>query len=177
MPNFIKRNWNGEEKLWKVFWIWNFLVLNILDSLSLMIWIPAFFPIGLYWVAMKDPHLSVSYSLGFSEILFALIGACCSILMLAYSIWALVSLWRSAFNCSKRFYGYLARSWIIIQLCFAIVFPILGTIYPDSIFDCDDDIIIETPRDNPQQLTSQPSGTARAGGLSINRGDLNINHF
>ena len=138
----------------------------------MMICIPAFFPIVFYWAAKKDPQVTVNFSLGFSEILFALIGVCCVVLMLAYSIWAFVSLWRSAFNCSKRFYGYLARSWIIIQLCIAIVFPILGTVYPESIFNCDDDIIIETSKNNSTAVNNSAQRIARAG-FVVQLGGLN----
>ena len=144
MIEFIQRIWNGKEKLWKVFWIWNFLIFNIFDVLAVLIFFVAIFPAQMYWVAQNDPSVSVSYSFTFIDMSFAILGFCFILFMLAYTVWALVALWRSAFNSSKRAYGYLARSWVIIQLCYVIIFPIIGTIYPDSIFDSEDEMILES---------------------------------
>ena len=144
MLKSIKNSWNGNEKLWKVFWIWNFLLLNIFDVLAVIIFFMAIFPVQFYWVARNDPSVSVGYPLTAAKISFALFGVCFLIFILAYTVWALVSLWCSAFNSSRRIYGYLARFWVIVQLCFAIVFPMLGSIYPDSIFNIEDDITIES---------------------------------
>ena len=144
MIEFINRIWGGKEKLWKVFGIWNFLIFNIFDVLAVLIFFVAIFPVQVHWFAQNDPSISVAYPLTFLDAFYAFLGFCFILLMLAYTVWILVALWRSAFNSSKRIYGYLARSWVIMQLCYAIVFPILGAVYPDFIFDIEDDIIVES---------------------------------
>ena len=141
---FINRIWSGKEKLWKVFWIWNFLIFHIFDVLAVLIFFVAIFPVQVYMLAQNDPSISVGYPFTLLDAFYALLGFCFILFVLAYTVWVLVALWRSAFNSSKRIYGYLARFWVIIQLCYALVFPILGSVYPDSIFDIEDDITLES---------------------------------
>ncbi len=151
MLNLIKRNWAGEEKLWKVFWVWNFLVINILDVLAIIVIFSTLFPVFLFFAGINDTSVTVTYSLRFSDIILAIIGFCYTIFVLVYTIWAIVSLWRSAFNSSNKIWGYMARCWIVFQLSYSIVFPILGTIYPDSIFNGEDEIIIESTYNNESE--------------------------
>ncbi len=148
MQSIIIRNWKGEEKLWKVFLIWNFLVAIVLSLFSEIISLITLLPVALQVGVNKNLH-----GITFPKVILAFVGIFVIIFSLAYFIWALVSLWRSAFNSSKKILGYLARLWVIAVLFFSIVAPVLGIIYPNSIFDDfdDDDLIIEPGEFNFEQ--------------------------
>ncbi|MBN2603372.1 MAG: outer membrane protein assembly factor BamE [Candidatus Thermoplasmatota archaeon] len=139
MKKFIKKNWNGKEKLWKVFWIWNLLFQVIISTVTDIIFIATVFPVWLM-IAANNNFNNISPL----QFLLAFFGILVTLFSLSYFVWSLVSLWRSAFNSSKRIFGYLARCWVIFVLFISIVVPILGTIFPNSIFnDPDDEIILE----------------------------------
>ena len=118
MLKFIKKNWNGEEKLWKVFWIWNFIIYHLLDTLAIFVFITTLFPVQFYWAVKKEPSMNVGYSLEAHDILLFIVGICFILFIVFYTIWIFVSLWRSAFNSSKRIYGYLARMWVVFQIIY-----------------------------------------------------------
>ena len=79
---WVKKSWNGEERLWKVFWLYFFLFGAIYGVLT--------FIIGQF------------YCLPFIPVVF--------VLML--SLWSMVSIWRCAFNSRNRVWAYLARIWV-----------------------------------------------------------------
>lgn len=81
----IKRCWKGEEKLWKVYWLYG-VVGSILIQL-------------LFGV------------LGMVLPLFAKLGM---VGYLAYCVWLLVSQWRCAWNCSWKGWGYIVRGIIVL---------------------------------------------------------------
>ena len=95
-------------------------------------------------VTVLPVALMVSFNESFEgvtlpKLLLCLLGIFLFLLSIVYDVWALVSLWRSAFNCSEKIFGYLARLWIVVVIFFSIIAPILGTIFPGSIFDDSDD--------------------------------------
>ena len=139
MNMFLKKYWNGEEKLWKVFWIWNFFVQIVISTVTEIIFIITVFPVVIIIAVNKDFS-----NISFNKFLLAAIGFLAVLFSLAYCIWAIVSLWRSAFNSSRKIYGYLARLWVVVAIFLAVIAPTIGIIFPDSIFnDFGDEISIE----------------------------------
>lgn len=93
----LMKAWHGEERLWKVFWLYtvlgSFLILFLLQFLQ---------AVGLS--AEKNGH-STTWIL-------VLIGLL-TIFLLAYSVWTITSLWKCAFNVSWKGWGYLGRAYVI----------------------------------------------------------------
>ncbi len=135
MLKYIKHCWKGEEKLWEVFWIWNILVGGLLSFITLVTLMVTVLPVAMM-VSFNESFEGVT----FPKLLLCLPGIFLFLLSIVYDVWALVSLWRSAFNCSKKIFGYLARLWIVVVIYFGIIAPILGIIFPGSIFDDSDDV-------------------------------------
>ena len=139
MNMFLKKYWNGEEKLWKVFWIWNFFVQIIISTAADIIFFITVFPV-VFMVAANKNFDNIS----FTDLLLAPIGFFALLFSLAYCIWAMVSLWRSAFNSSQKIYGYLARLWVVLAIFLSVIAPTIGILFPDSIFnDFGDEIFVE----------------------------------
>jgi len=93
--NEIKKSWKGEEKLWKVFWIYNFLLGGLIN-------------IGIG----QTEKLEAEYMLWFLIIV-----------TLIWVVWVSVSLWRCAFNASWKGWGYIVRGFLVLSLvigCLAI---------------------------------------------------------
>jgi hypothetical protein len=90
--NWIKRAWRGEEKLWKVFWIY---------------WVIASIIIRIIDKATGNTNAEVYTKLDLLEIL--------------YGLWILVSLWRCAFNTKWKYLGYLVRLWCSLVLILIIM--------------------------------------------------------
>jgi len=136
MHRFVKKCWRGEERLWKVFWIWNFAAGIVLSLITEMVSLVTLFPVALQVAINKNLH-----GITFSKAILAMVGLSAIVFFVVYSIWALVSLWRSAFTCSQRIYGYFARYWVVMEV---IVFPALAIVYPNSFFGGfkEEDIII-----------------------------------
>jgi len=78
----IVASWKGNERLWKVFWIYNWLVGTAVG-------------IGVE---------AASNSLPMSAFLVV------AVLILIWAVWVTVSLWRCAFNASWRGWGYIVRA-------------------------------------------------------------------
>lgn len=102
MKNHIIKAWNGEERLWKVFWLYNILGMYLFARLSN-------FLLAIGAAAEKNSHNN-------NEV-FVLIS---SLAIFAYLIWAVCSLWRCAFNVERKWWGYLGRAYVV---CF--VFSLL----------------------------------------------------
>ena len=92
----IKKAWLGDEKLWKVFWIYNFLLGGFLN-----IGIDQIDKLGesFFWVFV--------------------------VVYLVWAIWVLGSLWRCAFNASWKGWGYIIRG-IVVLCVVVIVLAIFG---------------------------------------------------
>ena len=89
----IKASWKGNERLWKVFWIYNWLFGAAFD---------------LAWKA-AEPRLPIA-----AEVVLALLG-------LVWGVWVIVSLWRCAFNASWRPWGYIARGLVVVSVLAGIL--------------------------------------------------------
>lgn len=84
--DWMKRAWSGEERLWKVFWIYGFVFNLILAIIGVVI--------GLF--------LGPVGTKAFSVITFA------------YFVFIAVSEWRCAFNANWRGWGYVVRVLVIL---------------------------------------------------------------
>ncbi len=90
---WILRSWRGEERIWKVFWIYG-LLLGILLS-----------------VINDIAVTSIGEFLDVPFLVFTII----------YAIWIIVSAWRSAFNLEWTYWGYIVRILIILGIIFNIL--------------------------------------------------------
>ena len=124
MIKIIKSYWNGNQKLWKVFWIFNFLWPFLFSILLTFVLLAFMYPAILFLMGINEASGNVTHSYSISDLLLTLMGIVFIGILAAYSVWALVSLWRSAFNVSKRIYGYLARLWVAFQIFYFVIFPL-----------------------------------------------------
>lgn len=85
---WMKRAWRGEERLWKVYWIYGFVGGVVYSILS--------FVLGML-------------SLGILLIPLMLF-------FLVYFVWVTVAQWRCAFNANSRVWGILVRILIVISI-------------------------------------------------------------
>jgi len=86
---FIKRSWRGEEKLWRVFWLYYMLGELIFFMFLYLI----MFLISIV-VTSEPPFLIILVYV---------------IPVFGYFIWIIVSLWKCAFNTNWKGWGYLIR--------------------------------------------------------------------
>lgn len=102
--NAIRASWSGNERLWKVFWIYNWLFGTAIGigseaAANVLPW-PALLVIGL--------------------------------LTVAWAIWITVSLWRCAFNASWRGWGYIVRAIVVVSVV-AAIFGILVALFDEGV--------------------------------------------
>lgn len=83
MTHILRTYWRGDGPLWKVFWVWGVAGSWILAALFLA----AVLAIGISWA------------------LYIATG----VIMIAYTIWILVSVWRCAVNVEEH-WGVIARA-------------------------------------------------------------------
>lgn len=83
----IKRAWLGGEKLWRVFWFYQFNVVFIYGAIFLL------------------NYYDVVYELK-ERILYFILAL--------FIVWIQVALWRCAFNVNWVWWGYLVRLRVII---------------------------------------------------------------
>ena len=93
----IKQAWRGEEKLWKVFWIYNFL-----------------FGAFINWC------LDNVEKANFEPLTWLLL-----IITPVWIVWVAVSMWRCAFNSDWRPWGYIVRGLLVLCVV-AVGLAILG---------------------------------------------------
>lgn len=92
--DFIGKYWDGKERLWKAFWLFGVLGGAILSVIQNLI-------------GAASPEAASIFG----------------ILVVVYSIWNVVSIWRCAYNVNHHWLGHLARAAIIIQML-AFVFAV-----------------------------------------------------
>ena len=98
IENFLLSYWNGEQKLWKAFWLMGF-VFQILFLYFLLVVLYFGVLIGLTW------SIKVTIFL----------------LSNIYQIWILVSIWNCAYNVRNKTWGHLSRSIVILNVIFIIL--------------------------------------------------------
>ena len=82
--NVVRYYWRGEGPLWKVYWLYGVLGSTVLAGILLALIQRG--AIGSAW---------------FQLVL---------LLLAAYTVWIVVSVWRCAFNVEKPLYGHMARA-------------------------------------------------------------------
>lgn len=95
MAAVIARAFSGQERLVVVFWLYAVLGGVLVSALSRF-------------------GLNAADSAGTRTAEIALSGLVL-LLGIAYYSWALVSVWRCAFNARRRFWGYVARTYAVAQ--------------------------------------------------------------
>ena len=85
---WIKRAWRGEERLWKVFWIYGVLM-------------------GIVFGLVGPIARSAFGNIGFIVAL---------VIQVIYWIWLLVAQWRCAFNAEWQIWSYVVRIFVVISL-------------------------------------------------------------
>lgn len=102
VKEIILKGWRGEERMWKVFWFY-----YVLFSFVIVIaYMPKFI------LESQGVALSVTVHAAYSLTLL--------IVLVAWLVWIVVSLWRCAFNNEWRVWGYLVRGMLIVQLAYVI---------------------------------------------------------
>ena len=84
--NQIKAAWKGDEKLWKVFWVF---------------FLPVAIPLGI------ARFFAGWYVIQYESLVFA---------VLIWAVWVYVSLWRCAFNARWPGWGYIIRAFVILVI-------------------------------------------------------------
>jgi hypothetical protein len=93
----MKRAWNGEESLWRVFWLYNILGVLLLGLIEK-------FCHAFLIAAERDNQSYIGMTIFYDVV---------AILFFPYIVWALASLWRCAFNTGWKGWGYLGRAYVV----------------------------------------------------------------
>ena len=115
MKKYLKKCLNGEEKLWKVFWLLNFLggfIVSLLVTLAVFQFLAT--PI------LEITHNNKDLSFLLMHIPSILLGVTGLLFGIWYEIVALISLWKCSWNCKHKIWGYLARCFIFVSLIYGI---------------------------------------------------------
>jgi len=96
----INKSINGEEKLWKVFWIYWWLGVVLISAAS---------------------NYVDEYFHEFGDLYFIAI-------FIPWFFWANISLWQCAFNAVVKYWGYLVRIIVIWQIG-AFSYSIIGPLF------------------------------------------------
>ena len=109
---FLLSYWDGEQKLWKAFWVMGFVFqILIFYFLLFLLYVGQF--IGLTW-SIKITVFLISN---------------------IYTIWILVSIWNCAYNVKKKIWGDLSRVIVVLNiiLLFLIYTGILSIDYQNIV--------------------------------------------
>ena len=109
---FLLSYWNGEQKLWKAFWLLGF-IFQILFF---------YFLLFLLYVGML---LKLTWSIKITIFLLSNI----------YTVWILVSIWNCAYNVKNKIWGDISRIIVVLNviLIFLIYTGILSIDYQSII--------------------------------------------
>ncbi len=89
----LKKAWNGKEKLWVVFWVYNFAFGIVVDKLcDELLKLDTLTP---FWIFIVPT--------------------------LVWIIWCMVAMWRCAFNAHWRIWGYLTRIVLVLGTSLILV--------------------------------------------------------
>lgn len=107
-----KRCWQGKEPLWRVFWGW-FVCGHgaILGS-----------TMGAMVLAMLFGLMIDTQTLNAGVTGMAIGATVLALMTVPYLLWALVSLWRCAYNCLNYRWGHLARFLVIVYAMLLLAF-------------------------------------------------------
>ncbi len=93
----MKRARKGEERLWRVFWLYNVLGVLLLGLIEK-------FCQAFLIAAERDNQSYIGMTIFYGVV---------AILFFPYIVWALASLWRCAFNTGWKGWGYLGRAYVV----------------------------------------------------------------
>lgn len=82
--NVASYYWRGHGPLWKAYWLYGVLGSNVLTII-------------LFWLIQRGPHGTF-----WSQVVLLLLAA--------YTVWIVVSVWRCADNVETPLYGHMARA-------------------------------------------------------------------
>lgn len=102
LKSIILGSWRGEERTWKVFWLYYVLF----SFLIMIVYTPK--------VIMESQGVALSVTVHAAYSLTLLI------VLVVWLVWIVVSLWRCAFNNEWKGWGYLLRGMLIVQLAYII---------------------------------------------------------
>lgn len=121
---WIRRGWNGEMGLAKIFWLYGFVFPFVVGFIY-------GFAAGFIRGFM---HASGNVSEGMETILHST-DILISVLTVVYTIWWVVGTWRSATNgSSSKIWKFLAKAFLILS-AIAIPFMIYGMLSGDALVD------------------------------------------
>ena len=112
MKDLILKHWNGEERLWKVYWIYGILLGVILFGVignALVVWLS--FSI--------DHYFPLSFSI--DRVLPLVIYNAWTI---AYMVWNNVSIWRCSDNVNWKGWVTIARILVVLGIISTLVISI-----------------------------------------------------
>jgi hypothetical protein len=112
IETFLLSYWDGEQKLWKAFWLLGF-IFQILFF---------YFLLFLLYVGML---LKLTWSIKITVFLLSNI----------YTVWILVSIWNCAYNVKNKIWGNISRVIVVLNviLIFLIYTGILSVDYQSII--------------------------------------------
>ena len=90
--NEIKAAWKGEVKLWKVFWLYNFILGSALI-----------------------------YAMDYAGNFGLVVEIVVYLIVLIWVVWIVVALWRCAFNASWKGWGYITRGLLVVCLALSLL--------------------------------------------------------
>jgi hypothetical protein len=113
VKKYLRKCLKGEEKLWKVFWLFNIFggsIISVIGTLAMFQFLIA----PIMEVTINDQELSslIKYIPGI------LIGTAVVLFCIWFDIVTLISLWKCSWNSKNRIWGYLARGFIIVSFIF-----------------------------------------------------------
>jgi hypothetical protein len=114
IKNLAKRAWNGKEKLWIIFWVY-FVAVTLLFYLNV---IYKFVPIILNSSILGSPNDSLELCVKFIFI---------SALTFSLRMLQVILIWRCAFNCSWKIFGYIVRV-LVSLLTVSIAYRVVGDV-------------------------------------------------
>ena len=82
--NVASYYWRGQGPLWKVYWLYGVLGSNVLALMLLFLMQRSAVPSGWFQLVL--------------------------VLLVAYTVWIVISVWRCAFNVANPVYGHMARA-------------------------------------------------------------------
>lgn len=103
---WIKRAWRGEERLWKVFWVYGILAGYALDAVTMLGFV------------MLIPHVHLMP--WHAPVWLYVLGAVWTIFLWCFSIWTAVALWKCSFNSGRRYWGYAARVAYVLSVVLTV---------------------------------------------------------
>lgn len=82
----VNKAWKGEERAWKVFWIYSLVLGFLFEKLLEVI------------VKLDNGYLTILYA----------------IVILVWIVWCSASMWKCAFNTNWKYWGYLTRGLMVL---------------------------------------------------------------